>query len=307
MPKYIRTAALNAYDMSDLLKPQLAFEINLIVPDSSCFLTPYLPPALTLSIDYLSTNQVPFRLLYNLTQTIQPPSPTRSARHGKNQAANIVFVVVRSSLPVINIHEIVSGCMLQSYNIFSSTVHKDFIELITDYSAVKQSRNVLFVFNVRRSFLPLYFIIFFWSGSQFAHAGAQLVRETCGCDGGPPTSSLQNVLQIINTQNGMGSLAERIREEKRDFMGRKINVIPNRYIYGSWKSIWSHQLVPFSFRRTHMNMFYAFGGLLHSFHTVHNFTFDLIKHSVNVDVLQSPEGTIVMQTFRDCEGSVREC
>ena len=105
----------------------------------------------------------------------------------------------------------------------------------------------------------------------------------------------------------MGSLAERIREDKMDFMGRKINVIPNRHIYGSWKSIWSHQLVPFSFRRTHMNRSYAFGGLLHPLHTVHNFTFDLIMHSVNVDVLQSPEGTIVMQTFRDCEGSVQEC
>ena len=56
-------ASINTvFSLPRLLKPQLGFEVNLIVPDPSFISAAFLPPALTQSVEYLMTEQFPFRL-----------------------------------------------------------------------------------------------------------------------------------------------------------------------------------------------------------------------------------------------------
>ena len=78
------------YEMSDLLKAQLRFEINLILPNSQFVSSHSLPPALMQSMEYLAENQIPFRLLYNINDDIRQPSPTRTARNTENRIRNLV-------------------------------------------------------------------------------------------------------------------------------------------------------------------------------------------------------------------------
>ena len=303
------TTTVKAYDLSHLLKPQLGFEINLMVTGSSFHLTGCLPPALTQSMDYLMKHNVPFRLHYNSTGKWRVPEPVRSSRHAYNQVAHLVFVIVESRDHVLNLGEVFVHCTFAHAFQVSSTTPKDFIQVIADDSALQESSwDSLLRLNVAAFVLRLYFIILQWSaGTQFRSPHTRLVRETCGCDGGPSQTLLYDVFTVINGRDGMHSLAGLIRAEKRNFGGRHLVICAGRTVYATWKE-WRGAMLDYSFRLAHTDAAHAYAGLLHSFHTVHNFTFDTVDcPKEGGGPRERPEGKIHTRVTYACQNPYAWC
>ena len=301
-----KVAVYHTYDMRHLLNPQLGFEINLIAPETSLLPTSSLTPALSQSIYYLVTNQVPFRILYNLTRQMPARPPVRSSRYTKHQVVHLAFVVVQPNSKIVSLIKVVRSC-ISNYFELSSTIHQDFVQLVIDTTAVKQQRGHKFAYDVKRHQVPLYFLIFYWSGSRFRSAHANLVRDTCMCDDQPGFKLVKNIFIIINEPRGIHSLVQRIRAEKMNFHGRKLIIHPSRLMSGSWESLWSHILIPFSYRATHRDTTHAFAGILHAFYTTHNLTFDLSESWVCEEHSQCPNGVISMLTSWSCLNLIEGC
>ena len=137
-------------------------------------------------------HQVPFWSLYDLARRIQPRSPTCTSRHGENQVAHLAFVVAQPNSQIADLGEVVSSCISNSYFALSSTIHKALIQLVVDETRAKLEWSRKVSLNIKRHYLPLYFIILYWSDSRFRDADADLVRETCQCDDEQPLSLLKD-------------------------------------------------------------------------------------------------------------------
>ena len=70
------------YGIADLLKPQLNFQINLRIPDYYYSQVPMLSPPVTTTMDFLVSQDVLFRLFYNLTASNRTaPLVLKPCRH----------------------------------------------------------------------------------------------------------------------------------------------------------------------------------------------------------------------------------
>ena len=271
-------AAVDSYEMSHLLKPQLRFEINLVIPDNMWVSPSFLPPSLLQSIKYLVGKQVPFRLHYNSNQTRRPYISSRSYRYAENQVSHLVFVVLQSAEQELDLLDILLSCCTTENDFVAwGTIVNGHIQFIADESALDGIWGGWYRLNIHPRYLPLNFVILYWCGSTFGFSHADLVRETCQCDDGPSLLTLMDFFTVINHPNGIKRLAPRIRREKTDFRGRRLIICPYRQVSGSWESLWSHVLLPFSFRLSHRFLEGAVGGLLHAFVSKHNFTFDSME------------------------------
>lgn len=186
--KHNVAAISHSYDVSHLLKPQLRFEINLIVPDSVFDLSPSLPMSMLESIAFLAANQVPFRLLYNKTKNLPPYITTRSSRYVHNKVSHLVFVGIHSKDQSVILREVLNSCRFGTDLVVRRTIDKSFFQLILDETVVGGSWKPWFRFNIEPYDVPLNFIIFHWSGTRFLFSDARLLRDTCECDDGSFTS-----------------------------------------------------------------------------------------------------------------------
>ena len=267
------TANSKSYDLSHLLTPQLRFEINLIIPDSSFDMFPSLPAPMLESLEFLVVNQVPFRLLYNSTKKLPPEVTARSSRYIQNQVTHLIFVTIRSKNQRVDLYDVLVSCKLGTNLVLQHTIRESYIDLIVDQTAVNGRFELGFHPNIQPHSVPLNFLVFQWSGIGFLSPHASLVRETCRCDDGSFMKPLTDVFTLINAANGMKNLAQVIRNEKRNFRGRAATFCAPPSTYGSWNGFWKHILNPFRFRLAHRWRSHAFGGLLDTFIHAHNFTF----------------------------------
>ena len=273
------TAANKIYDMSDLLKPQQDFEINLVVPNS-LYVSPHsLPSALTQSMEYLMANQIPYRLLYNMKGKIRPPSPIRTARHADNRISNLVFVAFHGNTGRLDLFEAVFSCIFTSNLVFSSVVYKDITQLIVEFPGLRETREWVLASTLPHQNLPLHIIMLYWLSSEFARCSVYLIRETCGCDDLPPVIRLEEALLChpSNDDVGMQNLITRIRAEKRNFRGRKLVIVSSISQPGSWEEDWKERVLNFRLTRAHTGTLWdATAGVLRLFHSVHNLTFNTL-------------------------------
>ena len=261
------------YYLPDLLMPQRDMQINLRIPDYYYARVPRFPAALTLSIDLLVSNDIPFRLFLNLTN----PKPTvmlfKPSRHLQNQVVWLVYVVVSNNPNPLNLLEAVQGSSLGTEIGWSYLIHKDWTQIIVDRSEADNSLQTWWNANIYRIFLPLRIIVLYWSSSGFKNE-VMLVRESCHCDDLPSSVALTQFFDNLFT-NGISGIAEQIMSIKADFRGKRIVIKPNRRIYGSWEA-WRHILMFFSLRQAHASRRSAFAGIFDTFLPLHNFTFDLV-------------------------------
>ena len=232
-------------DIPNLLKPQQNSQITLRIPDYYYLKMPILPPSLTLAIDFLVSEQVPFRLFYNYTAFKQWSIVSRPPHFTQNDAVWLVFVSVQSQAEVVHLYKVLESCTLGINFGFSATIHKDFIQLIVDESVVAGPWDKACHFDIDRSNVPLYFVMMSWSGTHFRSHDVLFLRETCGCDDGSPFSVIKNFIPKLDELNGMEGILKEIRLGKIDFRGRRVTIYPSRRIYGSWESIWKHFFLPF--------------------------------------------------------------
>ena len=296
--------AKNSYQLSHLLKQQIRFEINLILPDFNLVSTRSLPSSLLRSMEYLGDNQAPFRLYYNSSQRIQPPPMIRCSRYAENQVAHLIFLMLQTKDEIVDLNEVFQSCVFHK-GFASTAIHKDLIQLILD-SNLNDLWELQFYVNVPPEQLPLNFVIFNWSGTALRISRPLLVRETCKCDGIPSLTFLRTNLARITQQNGMQVLKNEIRNTKTNFQGRKLIIRPNKQVFGPWKS-WKTLLRMYSLRKAHENAYFAFGGILFYLKTAHNFTFDAVKQvPLRERSSERPEGVISMGISWNCH-SLTEC
>ena len=260
---------------SNLLKPQLEFRITLRIPENYYRMAPELPQVFILAMEFLISEQVPFRLFYNFTQFKTPLEPlvSRQLRFVQNQAVWLVFANVRNKSNAVDLHQVVKSCLLGNRLGWAAIIQKDLIQLIVDESAIAKATRTRFDLTIARAYVPLYFVVLFWSGTGFTSRDAFLLRDTCRCDSGGPFTRLGDYFLKLGDPDGIEGTQAEIRKEKRNFGGRKIRICPSKPVNGTWESHWKH-FFPFSFRAAHANWTYAFVGLFDSFSSQHNFTFD---------------------------------
>ena len=261
--------------IANLLTSQLRFEVNLIIPASMFNLSPALPPLLTRSLEFLTANQVPFRLLYNSTRKVWPHLTVRSFRHVENRVSHLVFVTTQSRDQLVDLMEVLVSCTVGTDLVDRYTTDQSFVQLIVDMTAVGGLWNGRFGFTVPALHVPLHFVILYWSAFKFLVSFAELLRETCFCDDGPPLTRL-DFFHLINGdgENGKQKVSEHVRAEKRDFRGRRLFILPGEPVYGTWDSKWKKIFSSFSFRMAHSHPAYTIGIVLNAFVRLHNFTYD---------------------------------
>ena len=203
--------------LPDLLMPQLRSQVILRVPDYYYSVLPRLPLPLTLAMEFLLSEQVPFRLFYNFTQRQHGPTISRPPRHAQNQVVWLVFVSVQSQSEVLDLGKVLQSCLSGVNFGISAAVHKDFIQLVVDESALAEKWSTMYKFNIVRAYVPLYFVIISWSGTHFRSHDALLLRETCRCDGGKPSTLFKSFIPARKESNGMETILKQIRLEKKDF------------------------------------------------------------------------------------------
>ena len=293
--------------MADLLQPQLHSQITLRIPENYYTGSPELPPALLLAMQFLLHEQVPFRLFYNFTQIEPRLGFSCSTRFVSNQAVWLVFLTIRSISEKVHLHHVLKSCLLGTEFGWAAILHKDFIQVIVDESALEKSVSmVAFTLNISRAYVPLYFVILLWSGTHFSSPDAFLLRETCGCDGGRGLSMLGDFIPKVGEPNGIEKTLAQIRVKKQSFGGRKITICPSMKVVGTWESSWKHFFSPFSFRAAHVNWTSAFVGLFDSFIGQHNFTFDLDLCS-GAEEISPSEAVILMISSFACVSPTQLC
>ena len=81
-------------------------------------------------MEYLVAHEIPFRLIYNVTQKRKTPQPARSSRHAENQVADLVFVTVQTKQRAVNLHDAYRNCLFRDPVAASSTLTKHFVHVI---------------------------------------------------------------------------------------------------------------------------------------------------------------------------------
>ena len=255
--------ATDRMGMADLLKPQLHSQITLKIPQPYYTGSPKLPPPPKLAMELLLYEQVPFRLFYNFTQVEPRRKVVRSTRFVSHQTHWLVFLTMGSTSTEVDLHQVLRSCLRGSQFGWAAVLHKDFIQVIVDESALAKSRSTVFNFNIARAYVPLYFVILFWSRTAFSFP--DVLRESYECDGAKSFSMLGDFIQKLGEPNGFEKTLTNIRAEKSNFGGRKITICPSMKVVGSWESHWKHFFSTFVFRAAHKNWTFAFAGLFHSF------------------------------------------
>ena len=173
------------YQIPQLLKPQLGFEINLYFPN--LVLAQVLPPSLLLSVEYLVDNQAPFRLYYNFARQTQPSLIIRSSRHAKHQVTHLVFLTLQPTKSQVDLRLAFEACLYHN-GFVSSAIHEDFIQVIADGSNLKDEQwKITHYTNDQQAYFPLYFIVlYWWCRYGFRVPTPVLVRETRCRSSTPP-------------------------------------------------------------------------------------------------------------------------
>ena len=298
--------APNKSVLSDLLKPQLHLQITLRVPEHYKLRGLELPPALRLAMDLLLSEQAPFRLFYNLTRGKPLSVVTPSPRFTQNQATWLVFVSVQSKSEVLDLDKILQSCTLGSKFGLSTVVHRDFLQLIVDESALAEPWRTNCKFNIVRAYVPLYLVILSCSGTHCTSDDARLLRETCKCDGGSHFTSLQNFIPELNGPNGVDGILKKIRSEKMNFSGRRVMMCPSEIILGTWESKWKRFFIPFSFRAAHENWESALASLFDSLIAKHNFTLDFAT-CAGISYGPTSRAIVRMSSTFVCTGPLYQC
>ena len=281
-----------SYQLSHLLKPQLSFDINLFFGDFISFSDQLLPPSLLRSIEYLVDNQTPFRLYYNSARQNESSLIIRSSKHAEHQVAHLVFVILSSKDDILDLLQVFRYCLYQNHYV-SSTIFKDFLELIVDASNLNSGWGILPRYNIPREYLPLHFFVFFWKSFGFRFSRPFLVRETCKCDDAPWGMFLNSDFGKISDQNGIQILKDEVRAEKINFRGRKLIIFPNLAFFYEWEE-WEELQRRYSLRSAHAHIDSTLGGLLFLFSTRHNFTFDTLEWRGGSGRAGRSEGVIIM-------------
>ena len=289
----------DSYQLSHLLKPQLRFEFNLIIPYFTNVTAHPLPPSLLRSMEYLEENQTPFRFYnYNSSHRIQPPPMIRTFRHLENQVAHLVFVMPQYHGEALDLQKVWISFMFRK-GLASSAINKDLNQVIVDGTALTDPWNITSRGIVPPKYLPLYFLMFFWSGGEFRFPRPLLVRETCECDDIPSVVLLDTDLTTISEPKGMKVLRNEIRAVKTNFQGRNIIICPTKKIYARWVE-WKSLQVMYSFRTARKHPHLAFAGLLLLFNTAHNFTFDTVDCPIDGFPEEYMKGVIRMEGVVRC-------
>ena len=293
-------------NLSDLLAPQLRLQITLRIPEDEHFMASELPALLNSAIDFLVSQQAPFRLFYNFTQGKPWSLVTRSPRFTQHLAVWLVFFSVQRKTEVLDLDKVLQSCSLGTKFGLSTAVHRDFIQLIVDDSAVAETWIGACGFNIPRAYVPLYFVMMYWSGTYFRSVDALLLRETCGCDGDSNFTSLENFIPKLKEPNGMTRILKQIASEKRDFRGRKVNVSPIEDLLDRWESGPKHFFSPFSFRAAHKDSESALASVFDSFISQHNFTVDFVswQEGLNLDTNQA---VVRMMSSMGCSQPLDHC
>lgn len=129
----------NTYQIPDLLGPQLDLQINLRIPDKHYSRFPKLSPALIHAMDFLTSKQAPFRLFYNISKVIPSALMIRPSRYAQNQVLFLVFLTVRSKSHRLSVGQVYTSCSLKTLFGMSLAMHKNFIQIVVDESAVAES------------------------------------------------------------------------------------------------------------------------------------------------------------------------
>ena len=170
--------------LPDLLRPQFNYQIALRAQEHYYFAVPKLPPALSVAINLLLSEQTPFRLFYNFTRTKVEPRVSRPPRFTQNLVVWLVFVSVQRKSEALDVYEVLRSCLLGLNFGYSAAVHNDFVQVVVDESALAGSWDGTCHFNIFRAYVPLYFVIIPWSGTRFQSLDAVLLAETCRYDCG---------------------------------------------------------------------------------------------------------------------------
>ena len=260
--------------MSDLLNNQQDLQISLSIPEyySAAFVQNP-STALDQAVDFLTCEQVPFRLYFNWIEPKPLPIISHAIRHMKHQRVWLVVAVVLSKSEVLDLHETLLACLVEGLLPQSAVIHKDLIQLVVDVSVITWDR--LFWANIPRNYVLIYFLNLYWSGDKFITPHAYLLRETCRCDDGKTFVNLRNYMTKLAKPFGLEKLLEVLRQTKKNLRGRMIRMHPHRRVRGSWEDKWSHTYRHLSLRTAYSNLDSAFAGLLHSFVIVHNLTIDI--------------------------------
>ena len=290
-----------------LLRPQLRSQIILRVPDYYYSVLPRLPLPLTLAMEFLVSEQVPFRLFYNFTQTKLQQTTSHLPRHTQNQVVRLVFVSVQSKSEVLDLHQVFQSYWVGNKFDLSTAVHEDFIQLVVDESAVGKPWSRVCNLNIARAYVPLYFVMLVWPGTYLRSQDAYLLRETCKCDGGRGFTLFKGFIPALKESDGLSRILKRIQAEKKDFRGRKVTMYPVKQLDGSWESRWQQFFLPFSFRATHRNWTFALAGLFDSFVSQHNFTLEFENNLENYGSYRNSADIHMISSISSCTGHLTQC
>ena len=284
-------------DISALLQPQRDLQINLRIPDYYYAKVPRISEALSHSVDFLVSHELPFRLFYNNSERLLGPElALRPSRHVRNQLVWLVFVIVGSKSEILNTFQAVQGCSFGTELGWSALIHKDWVQLIVDDWDIGQSWDGRWRLNINRAFLPLNFITIYWRRFNFSGKHAVYIfRETCMCDDMSPVVPLRKFFGILTKPHGMERIGREIRRLKGDFRGRRIHVLPRMWAFGSWESKWKYVLSAYSLREARRRSWHvAFVGIFDPFIALHNFTFDTIGAEEQAALIRNSTATMSM-------------
>ena len=170
--------------------------------------------------------------------------------------------------------EAVWACTAGHLRGLSSVLHKDFIQVIVDESALETEHwDLTWDLNLLPAMVLLYFLVLIWSSSHFKNSSESMLRHANGWyDDESSFVTLQNFIQMLNQGNGLQSILGEIRAEKKNFQGIKLNIQAGRGISGRWESTWRYLLQEF-FSETHTLMKTQ---LLLAF-SIHSFTYITLR------------------------------
>ena len=274
--------------MLDLLEPQLRLQITIRIPDYY-FVASELPSLVKSTIEFFLSEKTPFRLFYNFIPGKPQSDVSRSPRFTQNLAVWLVFYSIQRKSDVLDLDMVMSSCSLGTLFGFSTTVHRDFIQVIVDDSAVAEPWSGACKSSIDRAYVPLYLVTLSWSGTHFRSDDALLVRETCGWNDDSSFSIVANLIPKMKESNGIERLLKHIRLEKKDFRGRKVNVCPTEMLSDRWVAGSKEFFTPFSFQTAHKDWESALASVFDSFIPQHNFTIDFVDWagSVNYDMKEA--------------------
>ena len=264
----------STYKISDLLDPQLNLQFILRIPESySSAPTP--SSLITQTIHFLTGKRVPFHLFYNNANSRSEPLTSIPSRYLQNQVAWLVFVTLEINPKPLDLNEVLQSSSLGTDLGLSNAVHKHWIELMVDETGAAESWTRKIRLNIFRTYVPMYFILFFWSGVQLTPEDVLIVRDTCLCDDHRSVVHFQTFFDTLGSPMGRTDIAKEIESVKKDFRGRRVVICSSKSFAGTWEQVLSQFLTPYSFRTSHAHKVLAFLGIFDPLISEHNVTIDL--------------------------------